>query len=71
MTICLHVDDCKLSHKSSKAMFKMISWLKDEYENIFEDGSGKMAISRGKVHKYLGMTLDYCLHPWQSRDLDV
>jgi hypothetical protein len=59
MTICFHVDDCKLSHKSPKEMDKMIKWLKEEYESIFEDGSGKMAVSRGKVHTYLGMTLDY------------
>jgi hypothetical protein len=37
----------------------MIEWLRSEYENIFEDGSGKMSVSRGKIHKYLGMTLDY------------
>jgi hypothetical protein len=59
MTIAFHVDDCKLSHKDSKEMDKMIKWLKEEYESIFEDGSGQMAVSRGKVHTYLGMTLDY------------
>jgi Reverse transcriptase (RNA-dependent DNA polymerase) len=59
MTICFHVDDCKLSHKSPKAMDDMTAWLKDECENIFEDGTGKMTVSRGKVHRYLGMTLDY------------
>ena len=32
---------------------------RQEYEIIFEDGLGKMTVSRGKVHKYLGMTLDY------------
>ena len=37
----------------------MIKWLKKEYESIFEDGSGAMTVSRGKTHKYLGMTLDY------------
>ena len=37
----------------------MIKWLRQEYDSIFEDGSGKMVVSRGKVHKYLGMTLDY------------
>jgi len=37
----------------------MIMWLCQEYESIFEDGSGKMTVNRGKVHKYLGMTLDY------------
>ena len=37
----------------------MIKWLRQEYEIIFEDGSGKMPVSRGKVHEYLGTTLDY------------
>jgi hypothetical protein len=59
MTICFHVDDCKLSHRKSKVMDKMIKWLRQEYESIFEDGSGEMTVSRGKVHTYLGMTLDY------------
>ena len=60
-TICFHVDDCKLSHKSPKAIDGIIKWLRKEYESIFEDGSGKMAVSRGKVHSYLGMTLDFTL----------
>jgi hypothetical protein len=59
MTICFHVDNCKLSHESPKVMDKMIKWLRQEYESIFEDGSGEMTVSHGKVHKYLGMTLDY------------
>ena len=37
----------------------MIKWLRAEYESIFEDGSGVMKVHRGKVHKYLGMTLDF------------
>jgi hypothetical protein len=61
MTICFHVDDCKLSHRKPKVMDKMIEWLRQEYESIFEDGSGQMTVSRGKVHKYLGMTLDYTI----------
>jgi hypothetical protein len=40
-------------------MDEMIEWLRQEYECIFEDGSGKMTVSRGRIHKYLGMTLDY------------
>ena len=59
MTICFHVDDCKLSHVSSKVMDDVIAWLKQEYESIFEDGSGQMTVRRGKVHKYLGMNLDF------------
>ena len=56
MTICYHVDDCKLSHRRSKVNDQMIKWLRLEYESIFEDGSGKMTVIRGKVQKYLGMT---------------
>jgi hypothetical protein len=59
MTICFHVDDCKLSHKEKQENDKMIEWLRIEYESIFEDGSGKMTVSRGNIHKYLGMTLDF------------
>jgi len=59
MTICFHVDDCKLSHRKSKVMDETIEWLRQEYESIFEDGSGAMTVHRGKVLKYLGMTLDY------------
>jgi hypothetical protein len=59
MTICFHVDDCKLSHGKTKVMDRMIEYLRQEYDSIFEDGSGAMTVSRGKVHKYLGMTLDY------------
>jgi hypothetical protein len=59
MTICYHVDDCKLSHVNTKVMDTTIEWLRTEYESIFEDGSGAMTVHRGKVLKYLGMTLDY------------
>ena len=59
MTICFHIDDCKLSHLSTKTNDKITKHLRKDYESIFEDGSGKMAVIRGKFHKYLGMTLDY------------
>ena len=61
MTILYHVDDCKLSHASSEANDKMITWLRENYESIFEDGSGKMSVSRGKVHTFLGMRLDFTI----------
>ena len=47
MTICFHVDDCKLSHRDPKVMDSMINFLRQEYESIFEDGSGQMTVSRG------------------------
>lgn len=58
-TISFHVDDCKLSHLKAKVNDELIAILKREYESIFEDGSGKMKVTRGKIHEYLGMTLDY------------
>jgi hypothetical protein len=61
MTICFHVDDCKLSHRKTKVVDNMIDYLRQEYESIFKDGSGAMTVIRGKIHKYLGMTLDYTI----------
>ena len=58
-TICFHVDDCKISHVSGKTIDNIIDWLRRDYESIFEDGSGAMTVHRGKIHKYLGMTLDF------------
>jgi hypothetical protein len=59
MTICFHVDDWKLSHRKTKVIDSMIESLRQEYESIFEDGSGEMMVRKGKTHKYLSMTLDY------------
>jgi hypothetical protein len=58
-TVCWHVDDCKISCVDKKANDDLIEALREEYESIFEDGTGAMKVSRGKVHEYLGMTLDY------------
>jgi hypothetical protein len=38
---------------------EFIEVLRDKYEQIFEDGSGKMTVSWGKKHTYLGMQLDF------------
>ena len=59
LTVCFHVDDCKISHISPKVVTETIDWLRSEYENVFEDGSGLMKVHRGKTHKYLGMSLDF------------
>jgi hypothetical protein len=57
-TICFHVNDCKISHVKSSVNDSIIAWLRQEYESIFTDGSGKMKVARGRVHVYVGMTLD-------------
>ena len=55
MTVIWHIDDLKISHVDSRQVDKFIEFLKDKYE----DTTGKLKISRGKIHKYLGMTINY------------
>jgi hypothetical protein len=59
MTICFHVDDCKLSHRKTKVMDSMIEYLRQGYDNISTDTSRAMTVSRDNIHKYLGMTMAY------------
>ena len=58
-SILFHVDCCKLSHKDPKVNEICIWVLCEEYYSIFEDGSVAMQFNCGKVHNYIGMTLDY------------
>ncbi len=59
ITVCFHVDDCKVSHKLARVVDKAIKWLRQDYESIFKDGSGAMVVNPGLVHRYLGMTIDF------------
>jgi hypothetical protein len=59
ITICFHVDDCKVSHKLARVVDEAIKWLRRDYKSIFEAGSGAMVVHRDLVHRYLGMTIDY------------
>lgn len=61
LTIVWHVDDLKVSHKSSAVVTRMANWLKQTYKRLFDDGSGSLKCIRGDVHEYLGMTLDYSI----------
>ncbi len=66
ITNCFNIDDCKISHASTKVVDESIDWLRAKYKSIFEDGSGEMKVHRGKVHKYHGMSLDFS-HKGQCR----
>jgi hypothetical protein len=59
LTVVWHVDNLKVSHRKPSILTRMTAWLKSTYERLFDDGSGGMTISRGKIHDYLGMTLDF------------
>ena len=54
LTVTWHVDDLKVSHKDKKVVDDFIQWIRDCYEDVT-----KVKPSRGKVHDYLAMTLDY------------
>jgi hypothetical protein len=66
VTIIFHINDCKISHKFSAVIDNTIALLRTKYKSIFEDGSGQTKVHRGKIHKYLGMPLDF-FHKGQSR----
>jgi hypothetical protein len=51
ITLCFHVDDCKISHEHPKVVDETINWPRAEYESIFMDGLGAMKVNRGKVRK--------------------
>jgi hypothetical protein len=54
-----HVNDWKISHVKPAVVTRMVNWLKRTYQQIFDDKTRGMRMSRGKVHEYLGMTLDF------------
>ena len=55
-TIVWHVDDLKCSHVETSVVDDFIEWAR----SVYEDASiTVLKPSRGKVHDYLGMTIDY------------
>jgi Reverse transcriptase (RNA-dependent DNA polymerase) len=55
-TIVWHVDDVKSSHINSRVNDEFLKWLQMKYGS---DNIGKVKATRGKVHDYLAMKLDY------------
>jgi hypothetical protein len=53
-TILWHVDDLKISHVSAKVNDLIIAKLEERYGQ-----EGPLSVTRGKVHDYLGMTIDF------------
>ena len=54
LTVTFHVDDIKASHKETKVIDGFIEWCRQKYEDFT-----KIKPSRGKIHDYLGVTMDY------------
>ena len=53
-TILWHVDDLKISHVDHEVVTEVISWLEQEF-----GAEAPLTKTRGKVHEYLGMTIDF------------
>ena len=55
-TILWNVEDIKMSHVDPDIFSRVLSDIDAEYGKIF-----KMTITRGKIHKHLGMAIDWFL----------
>jgi hypothetical protein len=53
-TVLWHVDDLKLSHVDSNVNTDLLDQLNQRYGTVTP-----LVITRGKIHEYLGMTLDF------------
>ena len=56
LTLLWHVDDIKASHVDPKVIDDFVEWCRKTYA---ADGITELKPSRGKVHDYLGMILDF------------
>ena len=63
-TVCWHVDDLKVSHVDSRVNDVFLQWIKDTYGAI-----GEVKVTRGKIHEYLGMKLDFSVKGQVSIDM--
>jgi hypothetical protein len=59
LTVCVHMDNCKILHITPQVVDETIEWLRSEYKNVFGDGTRQMTVRCGKTHRYLGMSLDF------------
>ena len=55
-TVLWHMDDMKISHISDKVLDEVIAGLNERYGKITP-----LTVTRGKVHDYLSMMIDYSI----------
>ena len=55
MTVIWHIDDLKVSHMDTTEVEKFVRQMEETFGK-----DTPLTVSRGQVHDYLGMTLDFC-----------
>lgn len=55
LTVLWHVDDIIAAHKSPTVVSKFLHWIQNRYDTPDK----KMVTTRGHIHDYLGMRLDF------------
>ena len=56
LTVVFHIDDLMISHKSASVVSQLIKKLNAEYGS-----RDPLTVTRGKLHEYLGMTIDFSI----------
>ena len=59
LTAIWHVDDVKLSHKDPAVVTHMVQWFKRKYATLPDNTTGDTEVTRGKIHEFIGITLDF------------
>ena len=59
LTVAWHVDDLKISHADEKVVTALINKINKKYGKTASGQDVPLTVRRGKLHDYLGMTLDY------------
>ena len=54
LTVCCHMDNLMSSHINPKVNDELLQWIKDMFRQLRE-----VTMTRGPLHDYLAMTLDY------------
>jgi hypothetical protein len=54
-TVLWHMDDTKVSHEDPEVVTQVL----EMFEGVYGSKDAPLTITRGKVHDYLGMTIDY------------
>ena len=63
-TVCFHVDDLKSTHVDPKVNDRFYAWCNEQYGKL-----GKVTVTRGPMHDYLGMRIDFSVPGQVSIDM--